>query len=302
MRAIHSRFVVAAVAAFALQTGQAADPPSITSFDIPGVAPDDIFVPGINDDGVVVGSYLLGTGYYGFIRHRDGRISAPIEVPGSLPGSTVLHSINDEGIKAGFYGTATSAGRGFVLDEARFSTYDYPGATATGVRSINNRGDLAGTYYLTPDASDMGFGFIATASGDPISFAPADPATTQWVVEGINDRRVVVGWAVDPSGNHGFVRRSDGSFVNVAYPGARVTHLFSINDCGLFAGWWSAAGIRHGLYGRADQLNSFDLPGAVSVSAYGINGRGQVTGEWQDANGALHGFVTAAIPGAGCDD
>jgi hypothetical protein len=69
-----------------LPTVRAADPISFTTFDVPGATANDIteayFVPGINEDGVIVGTYGTATGgQAGFIRTPDGRISASIEDP-----------------------------------------------------------------------------------------------------------------------------------------------------------------------------------------------------------------------------
>jgi hypothetical protein len=41
-----------------------------------------------------------------------------------------------------------------------FTTIDYPGATSTGVRSINDRGDMAGNYVAT---SGVSYGFLLRA-------------------------------------------------------------------------------------------------------------------------------------------
>jgi len=302
VKSFRFQFTVVVAAIFVPVLAGAAESPSFTSFDIPGVAPSSFIVPGINDEGVIAGTYTLADGSsFGFTRQPGGSIRAPIADPKSAPGSTVLHSINEEGTAAGFYCDNVTC-HGFVLDEGKFTTYDVPGAASTAVRSINNRGDLAGTYYLTLDPNDVGMGFIATARGDLITFAPPDPTTTGINIGGLNDRRTAVGFAVTSSANSGLLRKPDGNFVNVAYPGAAVTHLFSINDCGIFSGWWAQGGVAHGLYGRSNQLNSFDLAGASDVRSQGINNKGQIAGQWIDANGAVHGFVTAPIPGAACDD
>jgi len=301
VKSFQFQFTLVVAAIFVPVLSGAAESPSFTSFDIPGVAPTSFFVPGINDEGVIAGTYSLADGSsFGFTRQPGGRIRAPIADPNAA-GLTTLHSINEEGTKAGFYCDNVTC-HGFVLDEGKFVTYDVPGAASTAVRSINNRGDLAGTYYLTPDPNDAGIGFIATAGGDLIKFAPPDPTTNGFNIGGLNDRRTAVGFAVTASGNSGILRKPDGSFVNVEYPGAAVTHLFSINDCGIFVGWWAQGGVAHGLYGRSNQLNSFDLAGASDVRSEGINNKGQIAGQWVDANGAVHGFVTAPVAGAGCDE
>src|SRR6202046_4075058 len=97
----------------------AAEPVSFTSFDIPGAT--SYFVAGLNDEGLVAGSWLSADGStLGFIRFPDGRISTPIVDPNDNSGLTVLRAINDEGVIAGFYGATVS--HGFLLIAGKFQT------------------------------------------------------------------------------------------------------------------------------------------------------------------------------------
>ena len=123
----------------------AAEPVAFTSFDISGAT--SYFVPGINDEGVVVGSWIAADGStVGFIRSPDGHISTPIVDPNDNSGVTVLRAINDEGVIAGFYGAIVN--NGFLLTEGKFRTVDFPGAASTLLRGINNLGDLSWTSRL----------------------------------------------------------------------------------------------------------------------------------------------------------
>ena len=134
----------------------AAEPVSFTSFDIPGAT--SYFVAGINDEGLVAGSWSAADGSeIGFIRAPDGRISTPIVHPDDNTRTTVLRAVNDEGVIAGFYGANVS--NGFLLTEGKFRTVDFPGAVATALRGINNLGDLSGTYSVVDLNADE-FGFI----------------------------------------------------------------------------------------------------------------------------------------------
>jgi hypothetical protein len=77
---------------------QAADPISFAAFDVPGATANDIaeayFVPDINEEGVIVGTYgTAAGGQAGFIRTPDGRISASIEDPNNPAATTSLYRV-----------------------------------------------------------------------------------------------------------------------------------------------------------------------------------------------------------------
>jgi len=269
-----------------------------TSFDIPGAA--DLRVYGINDDGVVVGEWTTiqnGPPFVsiGFIRSPGGWITTPILNPNDTESFTVLRAINNEGVIAGFYGL--SVAHGFVLTEGLFKPRDFPGALDTGVRGINNRGDLSGTYdtAVHPDS----IGFMLPRIGPPITFGPPLGGSGLYVSH-INDWRQVVGFYTAADGTtRGYLREPNGQMVDVIVPGAAATLVYGINNCGIISGLWTD-GTGHGFYGRPGNLHSFDVPGAGGTSARGINNRGRIVGEYS-ANGR-HGYVTAPIAGAACED
>src|SRR6516165_4153848 len=98
-----------------------------TSFDIPGAG--SYFVPGINDRGVIVGSWRPYEGppfvpNVGFIRSPGGRITTPVLDPNDTESFTVLRAINYEGVIACFYGL--SVAHGFVLTEGLFTPRYFP--------------------------------------------------------------------------------------------------------------------------------------------------------------------------------
>jgi hypothetical protein len=201
----------------------AAEPVSFTSFDIPGAT--SYFVAGINDEGLVTGSWTAADGsVVGFIRLPDGRISTPILHPDDNTRTTVLRALNDEGVIAGFYGANVS--NGFLLTEGKFQTVDFPGALATALRGINNLGDVSGTYSIVDLDADE-FGFIIPRRGPEISFKLPDPSGTGIVV------------------------------------------------------------------------HSFDLPGAVTTFAQGINNEGRIVGRYATA-GVQHAFVSGRFTAASC--
>jgi hypothetical protein len=102
-----ARVVKLALLMMAASTTFAAEPVSFASFDIPGAT--SYFVAGINDEGLVTGSWTAADGStVGFLRSPDGRISTPILHPDDNTRTTVLRAVNDEGVIAGFYGANVS--------------------------------------------------------------------------------------------------------------------------------------------------------------------------------------------------
>ena len=291
-----ARIVKLALLMMAATAAVAAEPVSFTSFDIPGAT--SYFVAGINDEGLVAGSWTAADGSgIGFIRAPDGRISTPIVHPDDSTRTTVLRAVNDEGVIAGFYGANVS--NGFLFTEGKFRTLDFPGAVATAVRGINNLGDVSGTYSVVDLNADE-FGFIIPRRGPAISFRLADPTGTGIVVGGINDLRQVVGYYTDATSTLvGFLRQPSGQFVSIIFPGALSTQAYGINDCGIAVGVWGDGSTAHGFYGRPGNLHSFDLPGAAATFSQGINNEGRIVGRYAAA-GVSHAFISGTIAAASC--
>jgi hypothetical protein len=292
-----ARVVKLALLLMAATATVAAEPVWFTSFDIPGAT--NYFVAGINDEGLVAGSWFAADGSeVGFIRLPDGRISTPLVDPNDNSRTTTLRAINDEGVIAGFYGA--NADNGFLLTEGEFRTVDFPRAVSTLLRGINNLGDVSGTYSIVDLNADE-FGFIIPRRGPPISFRLSDPTGTGIVVGGINDLRQLVGYYTDATSTLvGFLRQPSGQFVSVIVPGALSTQVDGINDCGIVVGVWGDGSTAHGFYGRPGNLHSFDLPGAAATFSQGINNEGRIVGRYATADGVPHVFVSERIAAASC--
>jgi probable HAF family extracellular repeat protein/YD repeat-containing protein len=125
-------------------------------------------------------------------------------------------------------------------------------------------------------------------------------ATTKTAVGGSNDRGQLVGGYTDASGEHGFLRDPRGRITRLDVPGARSTSAVKINDRGQVVGFYTQTtlledpnarrrgyvlDLNHGRFVR------IDAPGAADTQPTGINNRGQVAGQYQDADGRFHGFV-----------
>ena len=247
----------------------------------------------------MAGSWLSADGSeIGFARFPDGRINTPIVDPIDTSRVTVLRAVNDEGVIAGFYGA--NASNGFLLTDGEFHPVNFPRATSTALRGINNLGDVSGSYSLADLDADE-FGFIIPRRGPVISFKLPDPNATGIVVGGINDLRQVVGYYTDAESMLvGFLRQPSGQFVTVIVPGAVSTQVYGINDCGIIVGFYGDGNTAHGFYGRPANLHSFDLPGAVATFAQGINNEGRIVGRYATPDGLPHAFVSESLAAASC--
>jgi hypothetical protein len=296
-KSTRARVVKLALLMMAATATVAAEPAAFTSFDISGAT--SYFVAGINDEGLVAGSWTTADGAaIGFIRAPDGRVSTPVVHPDGNTRTTVLRAVNDDGEIAGFYGANVS--NGFLLTEEKFRTVDFPGAVATALRGINNLGDVSGTYSVVDFDADE-FGFIIPRRGPAVSFKLADPTGTGIVVGAINDLRQLVGYYTDATSTLvGFLRQPNGQFVSIIFPGGLSTQAYGINDCGILVGVWGDGSTAHGFYGRPGNLRSFDVPGAIATFSQGINNEGRIVGRYATADGVPHAFVSGAFAAASC--
>lgn len=167
-----------------------------------------------------------------------------------------------------------------------FTTINYPGATFTDVRGLNNAGEIVGYTNLG------GFRY----SAGTYSLLPPAPGGLQTSAHGINDDGLIIGSAqpADGSSSVGFIL--DGTtYAYFSYPGRTHTHARNINAAGVVTGYAvnlgaSASGLDDNVGFIYDPVGmtftDVVAPTGSFVIAQGINTAGQVTG-------------SAIIPGAG---
>jgi YD repeat-containing protein len=101
-------------------------------------------------------------------RGRYTKFDAPDAVVQTVP-----FGINNRGVIVGKFTTADGVDHGFRRDaRGRFTTIDVPGAAATQLTKINDRGQIVG-YTAAPTATDP---FLAGARGFLLARAPGDPS------------------------------------------------------------------------------------------------------------------------------
>jgi hypothetical protein len=193
--------------------------------------------------------------------------------------------------------------------KGKIITFDAPGAgteagQGTFAQYINDPGLIAG-YFV--DSSGLSHGFLWYPNGKFTSFdAPHATGGTLGVIP--NNAGEIAGIYFDSVGMHGFVRSPHGSFKEFDFPNSpEGTFTQAMNSAGTVTGpGWDANGLSHGFIRHPDgHFTEFDPPGlgtecsgvfnfSCGTWPLSINSKGSITGDYNDPNGASHGFVRAA--------
>lgn len=188
---------------------------------------------GLNNRGDMVGlNTIIGTLFH------NGQIISTISVPGAQ--QTFPRGINNSGQIVGTVDIPSGGLESFRLRGGNYSIFNVGG----GANGINDAGDIVGTHGAD------GY-FLRNGISSTIDF-PGAPGT---VLEGINDRGVIVGFYFDAS----------------------------------------RAGVTHGLILDRHGLSNFDVPGSTSTEISGINNRGDFVGNYVDSAGNVHGFLATPV-------
>ncbi|HZI57040.1 MAG TPA: hypothetical protein VFF39_09710 [Verrucomicrobiae bacterium] len=173
----------------------------------------------------------------------------------------------------------------------RFQNIDVPGASATLVGGLNNRGQMVGFYR---DAAKVVHGYFQDGTDiQEITF----PNAHKTFPAAINNAGEITGSYSDGVRFHGFTLER-GVFTTVDFPGAAFTNISDLNDRGDLVGLYlDTSGGFHGFTLDKNGFTSFDDPAATfpspSTQAFGINNRKVVNGDSVDANGNSNAFVLA---------
>ena len=131
--------------------------PSMTSYNISA--------RGINDSGLIVGSYQdsSSNSFLSFL-YSGGTYSA-INDPLGVSG-TIAYGINNSGVVVGSYTDSSNQSHGFIESGGVYTTIDVllAGAYGTYATGINSSGQVVGYYS---DSSGQSHGFVATPTVVP---------------------------------------------------------------------------------------------------------------------------------------
>ncbi len=235
------------------------------------------------------GHDAIGLRGHGFVRDSGGGFTT-IDAP-RADFFTVVFGLDDTGRSVGSYVDRRGRLRGFVREQDRFATIDYPGARATFIARANDHGQVVGGYSENANdvATDLPHGFLLEDG----TFTRIDvPGAQRTQAFGINNHGHIVGRYLDDAGvNHGFLL-ADGVFTTIDVPPGAFTLAFDINDGGEIVGIGGAFNAPRGFIRGADgTFTAIDVPNSRRTVALGINNRGQVVGQYSPVDGRFRGFL-----------
>jgi hypothetical protein len=185
---------------------------AIHTFLVPGSS--STIIRRRNDQGVDVGVYTNKTGGHGFV--QSGSTVETVNFPGAI--STDLWGINDFGAIVGVHDN----GKGFKLQNGKFTSIHFPNSVITIPKAINNSGVIVGAYELTNGGPFHSF-VLANGTYKEVGFTAND----------INDNGEIVG------GNKIF---KNGAVTSLAVPNAQEFTANGVSDTGEIVGSFNNSG------------------------------------------------------------
>jgi|SRR5579862_7865865 len=191
-------------------------------YDYPGAA--QTVLSGINDGGLVVGSYVDSAGNSHGFYLKNGQ-TTPLDVPGAADTSPA--GINNQGVIVGTYDTFLGGPvTGFQMKGTTVTTIQFPGAVNTYPLAVNDAGAIVGLYY--DGTNDHGF---MEYRGSYTKLEP--PGASSSSAAGINNSGEIVG-EYRPNVNaegQGFTYLN-GTFTSYVYPASKYTAFGGVNSLG----------------------------------------------------------------------
>jgi hypothetical protein len=202
------------------------------------------------------------------------------------PGAVETHAmaITPSGDIVGRYTDTVGVVHGFLLHDKQFSSIDYPASTYTEANWINPRGEIGGDYG---DSSGVTHGFVLWDG----QFTTIDyPGAASSSVFGITAKGKLVGvWLDDQNVFHGFLD-VNGQFSPVDVPGA-VETLPGMMARGVLVGGYFGDTGTYGFDAKNGNYNTVECPGATFTFLSGIDGEGDMVGQFGTADGNAHGAL-----------
>jgi len=205
-----------------------------TSFDYPGDAITGTEARGLNDDGLIIGFAIDGSGTFAvgpqFIYDPASATFTTITKHGK-PLDGIAQGFNNKGRIAGNYYQADFSNHGYTGKVGHWSQdLTVFGSTSVRPRAMNNKGVVGGFFYL--EGTTHGF-LVNQGVATQVDF----PGAKATFVEGINDKGLAAGFWNDEAGAlYAFTFDSTtGQYASIEVPGATRTQAFGINNNGLIA-------------------------------------------------------------------
>jgi hypothetical protein len=270
---------------------------SITTFDATATS-TNTFPVAINLAGTVAGEFDDGFGQHGFLRAPNGTITTFDPTFCAVGSTSVISSsaINSSGAVIGFCGIPNV---GFVRDPTTgaFTEINPPGSTGTQVNSINDSGEVAGSYVDSAlPAKTHGFVWSPVSGYTSFDVPGGTFAEDHFGVDivSINSSGQVAGfYFVSSSVADGFLRNPDNTFTTFPAPvaGDRV-QATSMNDSAQITGFYGPGFTTFsGFLQQGATTTSFDVSGQTQTLAENINRYGTIVGSGEIGFNNAVGFV-----------
>lgn len=247
---------------------------SYTIVDIPGSTDVSVSDRGaLNNSGQFVGTYVDSTGRHSFLYSGGSLQLLPIGAAGALNDSGQI--IGTEFTPAGEFAALYSGGQVTLLQPPG----TVPGNGGNVALSINNAGEIVGTYQTTRASNSLPHAFLYSGGTYSDISVPGSTSTAPFTIN--NSGEIAGGFCcgvpINGFGVHGFIDQG-GTFTTL-----NTLALVSFNDSGQGVGTTNdcSGGF---LYDNGTVLN-FNVPGSNGTGATDINNSGQVIGTF--CNGGL---------------
>jgi hypothetical protein len=258
---------------------------------------------GINESGLIAGYF--GSGAAGH-PNKGYTVKAPYS-QGDFKNENFPHSaqtqvtgLNDIGITVGFWANKAGANFGWYKYNGKFHKVDFPGVPNSKPQMDQllgvNDNRIAVGFYANSAGNDRGYEYnikthkFSRVLQPGVTSHNLNQQTPSLTAAAINNHNTVAGFYTTKAGvTDGFVKRTNGQFVTLAYPGASMTQAFGINDSGLVVGAYTVgSGSSAQTFGFTWMTGHFhevnDPHGIGSTIINGVNDRGDLVGFYMDAN------------------
>jgi len=178
------------------------DKGTFTTVDQPGTKFNQLL--GQNDVSQAAGYYSANVAGsapdHAYIYNEEGGVFETFTIPLSVQAQAT--GINKAGSVCGFSIDSKGMNHGWLLVQGQYTVLNYPGSTGTQALGLNNKGMVVGSYT---DKSNNSHGFTYTIATKAWQTVDDPSGVGSTVVNGVNDKGMLVGFWGNAPLNTGFV-------------------------------------------------------------------------------------------------
>ena len=176
--------------------------------------------------GGVVGTFIDNVAQHGFV--YNGSTYTTLDAPGTTNGATLAVAINSSNLITVQAYNSSGVLTSYLFDGTNWTPLSVPNAVTTAVHQINNRGEIAMSWY---DSGNVEHGAILA---DGVYYVNDDPSGTNTTIRGINNKNEIVGSYL-PAGAkqlQGYKGLNTPTILSFSPPSGPVGTLVTINGTG----------------------------------------------------------------------